>query len=225
MRSCFCVVGWHYPAQFYEALYRVPGEKYIINHREADAAADLPFYRLIQNDLYAFPNRGLDFGAYHQFNESFDLHSHDFVVYCHDDIVINDARFARVIEARFTADPALMVIGNGNNGTDSEFRYGKYSERMFWPDDEDFVLRTVRGSFFAARTELFAAIGNFPVYWKAGIENMGKGNVSLRNFAYLVTKRCGREAIGYLEPESWLETRYLVEFRRGERVSTAHVER
>jgi hypothetical protein len=85
---------------------------------------------------------------------------------------------------------------------------------MFFHDDEDFIVRTVRGSFFAARPEIFAVIGNFPVYWRA--KKMTHGNISLRNFGYLVTKHFGADSISYLEPESRLETKYLIELRRGE---------
>ncbi|MCH8850525.1 MAG: hypothetical protein IIC89_06845 [Chloroflexi bacterium] len=217
MSYCFCVLGWHYFERFYERLYEIPGDKFVIGHREPEPVAGERVAGLIANDLRLHPNRGLDFGGYHQFNEVVDLNAYDFVIYCHDDLVIKDAGFVDAISERFRGDPALMVIGNGYNGADSEFRFGKYKKRMFWDEDDDFLVRTVRGSFFAARPEVFAKIGNFPVEWKADAERMRKGNVSLRNFAYRVTKAFGIESIAYLDETRWLETRYIIELRRGVR--------
>lgn len=221
MRYCFCVLGWHYFEEFYEALYRIPGDKFVISHRDPTFAAGSKAAGLIEGDLQLQPNRGLDFGGYHQFNEMIDLRLYDFVIYCHDDLAIKDTGFVDAIIERFRGDPRLMVIGNGYNGTDSEFRFGKYRRGMLGDEDDDFLVRTVRGSFFAARTEVFAKIGNFPVEWKASADRMRKGNVSLRNFAYQVTKTFGIDSISYLDKERWLETRYLIEFRRGERYGAA----
>jgi len=129
-------------------------------------------------------------------------------------VIIKDMTFPQAVCEKL-GDGAVKVVGNGNNGADSEFRYGKYRHVMRWEDDDDFVVRTVRGSFFAARTEIFDRIGKFPVHWEASERNLKKGNISLRNFGYIVSKTYGVDAITYLEPESWLETRYLVEMRRG----------
>ena len=136
------------------------------------------------------------------------------MIYCHDDIEIKDPSFPAAIVEKLR-DERLMVVGNGNNGVDTEFAFGKYRHVMRGHEDDDFLVRTVRGSFFAARTAIFGRIGNFPVKWNASEQKMKKGNISLRNFGYIVTKTYGREAIDYLEPESWLDTRYLVELRRG----------
>ena len=215
MRYCFCVLGWHYLDAFYEELYKIAGDKYVISHRDRDFVAATAAFELVRDDVHFLPNRGLDWGGYHQFNELVDLSRYDFVVYCHDDLRIKDPALVEAISAALR-DPAVKVVGNGNNGADSEFQFGKYRHRMSWNDDDGFVVRTVRGSFFAARTEIFATIGNFPVYWEASARNMKKGNISLRNFGYLVTKHYGIDGIAYLEPESWLETRYVLEMRRGE---------
>ena len=142
--------------------------------------------------------------------------NYDFVVYCHDDVIIKDLRFVEAVEEKFQ-DATIQVIGNGNNGRDSEFKYKKYKNSMYCGDTDEFLIRTVRGSFFAARTKIFATIGNFPVYW--GSNTLKKGNISLRNFAYLVTKHFGIESITYLNKDNWLETQFLIEFRRGVRVN------
>jgi hypothetical protein len=218
MRFCFCVLGWHYPDEFYERLYDIPGDKFIISHRDEMFLAGRPLHRKLRNDLRVMPNVGLDWGGYHQFNELVDLARYDVVIYSHDDLLIKDTAFPQAIAAKLR-DGSVKVVGNGCNGADSEFRYGKYRHVMRWDDDDDFVVRTVRGSFFAARTEIFERIGNFPVHWAASERNLKKGNISLRNFGYIVTKTYGVEAISYLEPESWLETRYLIELRRGVPVS------
>lgn len=215
---CVCVVGWHYPAEFYERLYEIPIDKYVISHRDEGYLLEWPLRELIHGDLRVMSNAGLDWGGYHQFNELVDLARYDAVLYCHDDVSIKDASFPAAIAEKLR-DSRVMVVGNGNNGVDTEFRFGKYRQVMRGEEDDDFAVRTVRGSFFAARTEVFARIGNFPVEWEASERRMKRGNVSLRNFGYLVTKAYGREAIDYLEPESWLETRYLVEMRRGVRVA------
>lgn len=218
MRYCFCVVGWHYLEEFYEELYRIPGDKFIISHRAPPFAAGTKAAVLVENDIYPHPNVGLDFGGYHQFNERTDLAAFDFVIYCHDDLVIKDRNIVQRLVSKFR-DPTVQVIGNGYNGSDSEFRYGKYKKHMIGDEDEDFLIRTVRGSFFAARPDVFREIGNFPVNWKASTVQMRKGNVSLRNFAYLVTKAFGIDSITYLDRGRWLETQYLIEFRRGIRPS------
>ena len=219
MRYCFCVLGWHFYPDFYRDLYRIEGDKYIISHRDLSflAAERGDLIDLIGRDTYILPNRGLDLGGYYQFNELFEPRKYDFVIYCHDDLVIRDPGFVQVIIKRFR-DSRLKVIGNGNNGVDSEFKYGKYRDRMFWPDTDDFVIRTVRTSFCAVRPDIFDELGNFPVYWKASAKKIRKGNISLRNFAYIVTKTFGIDSITYLEKDDWLKTRYLEEMVRGARV-------
>lgn len=214
MNYCFCVLGWHFFEEFYERLYRIDGAKHVICHREREYFAERPqFFEKVKHDLHFCANRGLEWGGYHQFVEKKMHAAYDFVIFCHDDIVIKDAGFVAELLEKFR-DPQIKVIGNGRNGKDWEFRFGKYKDRMFFDDAEDFIVRTVRGSFFAARAEIFSVLDNFPVYWPA--KTMKKGNISLRNFGYLVTKRFGRESITYLEPESWLETKYLIELQRGE---------
>jgi hypothetical protein len=216
MRYCFCIVGWHFFEAFYEQIYRIPGDKYIISHRDYGYVASQQLFRTIQDDVLFLPNIGLDWGGYYQFNETGHYRHYDFVIYCHDDLIIKNADFVEALQETFQ-QPWVKVIGNGNNGTDSEFRFAKYKHRMFFPDEDDFVVRTVRGSFFAAKTEIFATIGNFPVYWRT--KKLSKGNVSLRNFAYVVTKHFGIDSITYLDGAQWLDTRYLREMVRGDQPS------
>jgi hypothetical protein len=214
MEFCFCILGWHFYGEFYEKIYQIAGDKYIICHRDQDYfAAHRALFEKIKNDLYFFENRGLEWGGYHQFNEMKLREKYDFVIYCHDDLVIKDATFVETLKEKFS-DSRVKVIGNGKNGADWEFRFAKYKNRMFFQEADDFVVRTVRGSFLAVRAEIFSVIGNFPVYWRA--PKMTHGNISLRNFGYLVTKHFGAASITYLEPESWLETKFLIELRRGE---------
>jgi hypothetical protein len=213
LKYCFCILGWHFYEDFYEKIYQLPGDKYIICHREKDYFADCNhLFEKIKANLYFCENRGLEWGGYHQFNEMNLYQNYDFVIYCHDDLVIKDFGVAQAIAEKFQ-EPKLKVIGNGKNGTDWEFRFGKYKDRMFFQDEDDFVVRTVRGSFFAARTEIFSVIENFPVYWHT--KKMKNGNLSLRNFGYLVTKNFGIDSIDYLDRDNCLETRYLIELRRG----------
>jgi len=214
MKYCFCILGWHFYDDFYEKIYQIAGDKYIICHRERNYfSARNTLVEKLEDDLRFCENRGLEWGGYHQFNEMNWHSNYDFVIYCHDDLVIKDFAFVDTLQEKF-GDAKLKVIGNGKNGRDWEFRFEKYKDRMFFSDADDFVVRTVRGSFFAARPEIFSVIGNFPVYWRA--KKMTHGNISLRNFGYLVTKHFGAESISYLEPESRLETKYLIELRRGE---------
>jgi len=137
---------------------------------------------------------------------------YDFVIYCHDDLIIKDLGFVSALRKKFE-DPKVKVVGNGRNGSDWEFRFEKYKDRLAFEENDDFIVRTVRGSFFAARAEIFKTIGNFPVHWR--VKKMSHGNTSLRSFGYVITKNFGREAITYLA-DSHLETKYLVEMRRGE---------
>jgi hypothetical protein len=218
MRYCFCVAGWHFRKDFYDALLSIPAERFIISHRPPAEIAEMELYRSIAQDLYFLPNRGLDFGAYHQFNALFDTTGYEFVVYCHDDVVIKDARFVGELQERFQ-DVGVAVVGNGYNGSDAEFAFGKYRDRMWWRDEDETIVRTVRGSFFAARVVAIERIGNFPVDWRASAARMRRGNNSLRNFAHLICSTFGRQSIDYLEAHSWLETDYLIELRRGERVA------
>jgi hypothetical protein len=216
MKHCLCILGWHFCEDFYTSLASVPGDKHIICHRPREFVARLAWLRT-ECRTYLCENRGLDWGGYHQFNAMGFWESHDFVVYCHDDLVIKDARFADAVAERF-ANPSVMVVGNGNNGSDTEFRLGKYNARLGIDDSDDFMVRTVRGSFLAVRSEVFRRIGNFPVHWKTE-RKIEKGNRSLRRFGYHVTKQFGREAITYLGPTSWLDTTFLIELRRGELVN------
>jgi hypothetical protein len=217
---CVCVLGWHYLDDFYRRLYEVDIEKHIISHRPEGYLAGSELIELIGADLRVAPNEGLDWGGYYQFNEATELSKYDAVIYCHDDIVIKDNAFPQAV-AGILRDERVMVVGNGNNGVDTEFRFSKHRADLRGEESDDFIVRTVRGSFFAARTRVFSLIGNFKVKWNASEKKMKKGNVSLRNFGYLVTKTFGRDAIAYLEPDSWLDTRYLTEMRRGEPVTSA----
>ena len=213
MTHGFCILGWYFGEPFYRSVYEVAGDKYIISHRSEDHVAHLPVYGRIRQDLFYCENRGLDWGGYYQFNAMGFYRAYDFIIYCHDDLIINDPDFAAVIADRFR-DPHVKVIGNGGNGSDTEFHFSKYRHCMFFQDEDDYLVRTVRGSFFAAKTEIFDRLGNFPVYWKA-TKKLEKGNISLRNFAYLVTKHFGLDGIGYLDDRSWLNTQYLTELCRG----------
>jgi hypothetical protein len=214
----FCILGWHYFERFYEQIYAIPGDKYVISHRPGAYLSGRTVGRLIANDLRVCRNEGLDWGGYHQFNELVNIERYDAIIYCHDDLDIKDSGVVAAVGARLR-EPGVMVVGNGNNGADTEFLAGKYRRSLFWNDvPDDMVVRTVRGSFFAVRPEVFRRIGNFPVYWPASERNLKKGNISLRNFGYIVTKTFGARSITYLEPESWLETRYIIEMRRGQTV-------
>lgn len=219
LRIALCVLGWHYPEDLYRGLYTLGLDMTIISHRDEAYVSRLPYYDLIRDDMLCAPNEGLDWGGYHQFNERTDLTSYDAVIYCHDDLTIKDARFADAVAEKLSND-RVMVVGNGSNGVDSEFRFEKYRHILRGEEDDGYLVRTVRGSFFAARPDVFERIGNFPVEWSASERKMKRGNISLRNFGYAVTKAFGRDAIDYLEPESWLETRYLAELRRGEPVTS-----
>ena len=63
---------------------------------------------------------------------------------------------------------------------------------MFFQENYNFLVRTVRGSFFAAKTEIFSRIENFPVRWNTA-KNLKRANVSLRNFGYLITKHFAKD--------------------------------
>ena len=220
MRYCFCVAGWYFYEDFFASLYSMDGDKYVVSHRYPAyfEAAAIP--EQVRRDLIVFENRGLDWGLYHQFKERVDLSPYDFVIFIHDDVVIKDTTFPRAIIEKLR-NPAVQVVGNGRNGTDWEFRFGKYRRRMFWQEEDDnFIVRTVRGSFFAARTSIFERIGNFPVYWPARPAKQNKGNYSLRNFGYVISKTFGRESIVYLDDEHYLDTPYLSELVRGEQRTT-----
>jgi hypothetical protein len=211
---CVCVLGWHYQRDFYDRLYEIDVERHVISHRDEAYVAALSWYEMIRDDVEYAPNQGLDWGGYQQFNDRHDTSLYDAVIYCHDDLVIKAAGFVEAV-AEALADDSVMVVGNGRNGVDTEFRFAKYRQVLRGEEPDDFLVRTVRGSFFAARPAVLERIGGLPVEWSASAEKMKRGNISLRNFGYLVTKAFGRESITYLEPESWLETRYLIEMRRG----------
>lgn len=218
MRYCFCVLGWYFYEEFFSSFESLPGDKFIVSHRTAEwlDAADLP-PGVERDRIQIFENIGLDWGAYHQFNAANDLRPYDFVVYIQDDVIIRDPSFIDRC-AELLSRPGIKVVGNGKNGTDWQFRYEKYRDRMFWPDDDDLVVRTVRGSFLAVRTDVFDVIGNFPVYWKVtGGLKQNKANISLRNFGYLITKHFGADAITYLDWDNYRQTAYLAELVRGER--------
>jgi hypothetical protein len=219
MKHCFCVLAWYFYEDFFESLWRLSGDKFLITHRSKEWLDANRLPPGVREEIRVYENVGLDWGAYHQFVASTDLSPYDFAIFIQDDVVIKDGRFAQRC-AELLADPRVMVVGNGKNGTDWQFRYEKYRERMFWPDRDDFIVRTVRGSFFAVRTEVFKTIGNFPVYWHVtGGPKQNKANISLRNFGYLITKHFGADAITYLDWDHYLDTPYLSELVRGERVA------
>ena len=219
MEHCFCVLGWYFYPEFYKKLYEIDGDKFIISHRDTVFLQDLgnlfdrDLFEKVNQDIYFGDNRGLEWGGYHQFIEMNTYRNYEFIIFTHDDIVLKDPGFVEIFARRFADDRNLQVIGNGKNGKDWEFRFEKYKDRMFYQDADDFIVRTVRGSFFAARTSIFEKIENFPVKWKT--KTPKKGNISLRNFGYLITKNFGRESISYLNDHAWLETEYVSEMVRG----------
>jgi hypothetical protein len=216
MRYCFCVAGWYFDREFFEALYAIEGDKYVASHRDPAYFDTVDLPPGVREDLMVFPNHGLDWGLYYQFIEAVDVSPYDFVIFIHDDVVIKDPTFPQALAEKF-ADPRIKVIGNGRNGTDAEFRFEKYKDRMFWQEEDGFLVRTVRGSFFAARSDIFPVIGNFPVFWKVKPgPKQNKANISLRNFGYIVTKHFRLESITYLDEVNYLDTRYISELVRGE---------
>mgnify|MGYP005725390171 CR=1 FL=1 len=214
MQHCFCVLGWYFYPDFYNQLYQIPGEKYIVSHRDqAFVEAQNGVFDMVKKDVIYGENKGLEWGGYHRFVDSGNHEKYDFVIFTHDDIVLKSPVFVEKFREMFQTDPKLKVIGNGKNGKDWEFKFGKYKDRMFFKDDDDFVVRTVRGSFFAARTDIFPVIGNFPVRWKT--QTPKKGNISLRNFGYVISKNFGTESIAYLDDARWLDTEFVSEMVRG----------
>jgi hypothetical protein len=221
MKYCYCVLAWYFYEDFFESLGSLSGDRFIITHRSKGWLDANPLPSGIREQVRVFENVGLDWGAYHQFVAATDLTPYDFVIFIQDDVVIKDSRFPQRCADVFQ-DPGIKVIGNGKNGTDWEFRYEKYRDRMFWPDSDDLVVRTVRGSFFAVRTDVFQKVGNFPVYWDVtGGPKQNKANISLRNFGYLITKHFGADAITYLDWDHYLDTPFLNELVRGERIPSA----
>jgi hypothetical protein len=214
MKYCFCILGWHFYEDFYETIYRIAGDKYIISHREKEFFAgrnDLHgLFERLKPDLYFCENRGLEWGGYHQFIDMDLYPNYDFVIFCHDDLVIKDLSLVDAIKEKFR-DPKIKVVGNTKR---ADNRYDRYKDLMFFPDKDDFMFRTVRGSFLAARTDVFSVIGNFPVCWDSTRVRPGKS--SLKNFGYLVTKNFGIDSIAYLDEDNVLDTKYLFEMSRGD---------
>ncbi|MEN8183809.1 MAG: hypothetical protein ABFS46_14875, partial [Myxococcota bacterium] len=186
-RYCLCVVGWHFFEGFYDQIRQLSCDQYIVSHRDHGFLSQQRLFEAIHKDVLFLPNRGRDWGAYHQFNEAIGVRDYDFVIYCHDDLIIKDLSFFETV-ARMFQNPDIKVVSiRGKRKTD--FRFGRYRERMAFDDDDGFVVRTIAGSVFAASTDVFSTIGDLPDCWAA--KTRKEGRASSRSFSYLVTKEFG----------------------------------
>lgn len=218
-RVACCITGWHFPRDIFNSRWFPAGiDIYLLSHR---VRADIPDYvsEIVPDErILIEPNYGYDWGCYQQFLERVDVSVYDIVVFMHDDVTI---RSAAVFDKAFAMLESLVIIGVKGSGIRD------YTEVLtpaiiahmdYIPPKEHLAYPIVRGSFFAIRGDALAEIGSIPVFWDKFHIDIAYGNHSLNAFCYLVARRYGHAAFGYLEDQCDPDE-LIVEWKRGGKVS------
>jgi hypothetical protein len=211
-----CVVGWHYPDQFYEQLSKLAGVAiFVVSHRPA---ADVPpaLYRYLPASCFSFEaNIGYDWGCYQQFLDRGEWRKFDYIFFIHDDVIIKDSGF--VAQCVAMLDQGYSVVGNGRvapQPTDWPRLYPAAYAIAEHKPKRDFKHDGVRGSFFATTRAALEELGTFDVFWDPLRLTSGFGNWSARVSCAKFQAVCGEKCYAFLS-ETYCVSDYLYEFVRG----------
>jgi hypothetical protein len=216
--TAFCITGWHFPLEFYQALAEISEvDIYVISHKKRSDVPEFLTSLIAEDQILYYSNIGYDWGCYQQFISSGIWQQYQTLFFMHDDIKIHD--FGFVEEAKRLLK-THAVIGNGWSMGGVSFSDVRghpyaYAHSGWKPDSFDFQHRTVRGSFFATSTEVIRNLGAFEVYWDPFKIFIGFGNWSTKATCGKLEGRFGPDCFGYLS-DTFGQSKYITEFVRGE---------
>jgi hypothetical protein len=215
-RVCFCVTGWHFHENVYTGLVSIPDTTlFVISHKQPQEVPTFVKDLVLPSHLLFYPNRGYDWGCYQQFIESQKWLDFDVVVFLHDDLIIKSLEFLPLVIDKLAKG---KVVGNGRNGTKTNWpqtHIFSYAHAIWKPPSWDFTHETVRGSFFAIRSQSLQKIGSFEVLWDHhGWFGVGAGNWSLRATCGKMQHVLGADAFQFLT-DDYLVSPYIEELERG----------
>lgn len=231
----FIIVGWHYFEevidQFYE-LVELEQEDVEINifwacHKKPPLSVSENFH------WGAFPNLGLEDGAYQQGLELLEelgyVNEDSILFFMHDDLIIKDWGFiTRCVH--LLNQQNYKFIGNGTNYPATvnlnELVRGKPYQHWVKPEarnlfDRSMYVLTIRESFLCTKRNYLREIFDFEVIWEEPVPDEngkvhigGIGNLQQTLLGYKICRVHGPECITYLGRE-YQKSAYIFECARG----------
>lgn len=92
--TAFCITGWHYPLDFYQAFAGISDvDIYIVSHQKRLDIPDFLIALFSEEQILFRSNIGYDWGCYQQFINSGLWQQYQTLFFLHDDIKIHDFGF------------------------------------------------------------------------------------------------------------------------------------
>jgi hypothetical protein len=220
MKTCVCIVGWHYYPELFAQLTTLPGlDLFIVSHRQPEEIPTWASSYLSPEHIFSEPNRGYDWGAYQQFIEKGLYKDYEFVFFMHDDVILLDSSLFEVCRSIIAERNGDCVVGNAPPSAKRDWprtHIHCYAHSAWKPSSWQFCHDTVRGSFLATSTSALDKICRFEVLWdRRGSLGVGAGNWSLRATSGRSQDILGARAFAFLG-ETYLSSPYLRELERGQ---------
>ena len=220
MRSCVCVLGWHYQNQLYDSLHRIPDiDIFILSHRPFE---NIPFWvnKITTHErIIVKPNIGYDWGGFQQFISLFVFNDYPYIFFLHDDILILDSNVFEISIDLIESNDRSCLIGNGHQSLKRNWpqtHIHSYAHSHWKPPSWEFCHDTVRGSFWGTNRQSLMRIQPLEVFWdRRKWQGIGAGNWSLRATCGKFQDKLGESAFKFLS-ETYLKSDYIQELERGQ---------
>ncbi|MGB2965408.1 MAG: hypothetical protein WBB69_15645 [Anaerolineales bacterium] len=216
--TAFCITGWHYPLDFYQAFAGISDvDIYIVSHQKRLDIPDFLIALFSEEQILFRSNIGYDWGCYQQFINSGLWQQYQTLFFLHDDIKIHDFGFVEEAKEMLKTH---AVIGNGQGKGGVSFTGVRshpyaYVHSSYKPGSFEFQHHTVRGSFFATTSAFIKQLKTFEVYWDPLKIFIGFGNWSTKATCGKMEETFGPNCFGYLS-DTFGQSKYITEFVRGE---------
>jgi hypothetical protein len=220
VKSCVCVVGWHFPQSFFEFLTQIPDiDIYVICHRPHYQIPDVIQKMISPDILILTKNIGYDWGGYQQFLHLGIYKNYEICFFCHDDIKIKNPGLFEFCTDQLTYHPdSTKILGNGRQTHKRDWpktHIQSYAHSRWKPPSWDYLHDTVRGSFWVSSREVLQQILPLEVYWDhLKVLGVGSGNWSLRATCGKAQAILGDNAFSYLS-ETYMTSDFIDEYARG----------
>jgi hypothetical protein len=217
-KTAFCVTGWHFPRDFYQAISALEGvDVFVISHKRRSQIPAFIFDLLPTEQILVRSNIGYDWGCYQQFLDTGIWRRYETLYFMHDDLQIHDLGFIAETEKLLTKH---AVVGNGvGQGSVSYTGVNKhpyaYVHSAWKPKSFTFQHYTVRGSYFATTRKVLEEITAFEVYWDPFKVDIGFGNWSTKATCGKLEDRYGPDCFGFLS-STFGSSKYITEYYRGD---------
>jgi len=220
MNACACIVGWHFPQEFFESIRSISGlEVFIISHQPRSTVPQWLFHTIPEKQVFFEKNSGYDWGAYQQFIDKRIWQNYDTIFFLHDDVLLKDKSLFINCEDLIHSKKGICIVGNGRVTSKRNWpltHIHSYAHSKWKPPEWNFEHEVVRGSFWATSNISLERIGNLEIYWdRCGLLGIGAGNLSLRATCGKVQDTLGKDAMVFLS-DIYRISPYLVELVRGE---------